>query len=139
VIACMIVAKLSFLNDMTFLDALITVQSALAAVYLIIQGWVDFKPDIRSLAILSHEIDARVRHIEVLTRGVVENTDVKRIRDLCGRFALDIDAALSEGWRDEVGQSNLSAEKERVDRISEALKAPLPEVSEALRRMREAQ
>jgi hypothetical protein len=134
-----LITKYSVLSSMSLLDALVAVQAALAAVLLIVQGWVDFKPDIKSLAALSRKIDARVRNLIIRSDKPVESGDVKRISDLCAKFVLDIDAALAEGWRDEAGQSELRAEKTRVEQITDTLKAPLSDVREALQRLRKAQ
>jgi hypothetical protein len=137
--ASVIVAKLSFLSNMNAVEALIAVQSGLAAVYLIVQGWVDFKPDLGSLAKLSKEIDSEARYIEGLYGEMVKYEHVKRISDLCTKFARDTDAALSDCSRDPAAQSKLSMEKNRVDKIFQALKAPLAEVPKALRRAKEPQ
>jgi hypothetical protein len=136
---CLLLAKYSVLTTMSILDALVAVEAGLAAVFLIVQGWIDFKRDIKSLAALSKEIDARVKNLVKLPDEVVGSADLKRITDLCNKFVLDTDEALTEGWRDEAGQGELRAQKERIEEISQALKAPASEVRGSLQRLRGAQ
>jgi hypothetical protein len=129
--ACLILAKLSFMTSMTPLEATIAVESGLAAVYLIIQGWVDFKPDLRSLAYLSKEIDMAVTVVKKRPREMLTSADQKRISALCNKFTRDIDAIL-ECTSDSDIHAKLNFEKDKVQCIAEAVKSPLSELQDAL-------
>jgi hypothetical protein len=134
-VVCILGAELTFLNAMSWLDAAITVQSGLAAVYLIVQGWLDFKPDVRSLAELSASIDIKVAKLKDMRPSVVDLGAVRMVSELCDKFLSDLKASLSDSWRDETAQEALKVQEKRVKAISQALKAPLHEVPDALGRL----
>jgi hypothetical protein len=134
---CVIVARLWFPSGMSLLDTVVAVQSGLAAVYLVVQGWVDFQPDLSNLAKLSKEINKAALSIERQYGEKVQRVDVDRVRDLCSKLENDLDDARQQCLLDTAAQGKIGAEKSRIDRILEALKAPLPDVPDALRRAKE--
>jgi hypothetical protein len=130
-----IVATQSFLSSMPYLDALIAVQCGMAAVYLVVQNWIDFKSDLRNLGDLSRKIGSQTKYLEDLSGAVIKNEDLKEARDLCNKFLRDTDAALLENWRDDAVRAKLGLEKTRIENILNALNGLLSEVPAALRRM----
>jgi hypothetical protein len=131
-------AKLSFLSAMNWLDTMIAIQCGMAAVFLIVQNWVEFKSDIRGLGELSREIDAKTRYLENLRGTVIKNEDLKEVVGMCDQFVRDADVALSENRRNEAFKSKLTVEKAKIEAVSGALKGLLPDVPSALKRLREA-
>jgi hypothetical protein len=130
-------AKLSFLSTMNWLDAVVAIQCGMAAVFLIVQNWVELKSDIRGLGELSREIDAKTRYLEKLRGTVIKNEDLKEVVGMCDKFLRDADVALLEIRRNEALKGKLTAEKERIEAVSGALKGLLSDVPQALERLRE--
>jgi hypothetical protein len=119
-------------------DALIVVQCGMAAIYLVVQNWFDFKFDIRSLGDLSRKIDEKASYLESLRGTVIDEAAVRDVKELCGKFARDVDTAISDGWRDENVKSSLKGEKLRIKSIQDALKGLSSEIPGALARAKAA-
>ena len=136
---CVLVAKPSIFHATGWLNTVVGVQAGLAAVYLVVQGWIDFKPDIRSLAIIFDDLEKSASRVESLGKNLVENKDVKEVADLCDKFLNDVDVALLEARHVESSRAALAARKQRVETIYAALKGPLVEVPDALHRARTAE
>ena len=131
-------AKLSFLSTMNWLDSVIAIQCGMAAILLVVQNWVEFKSDIRGLGELSREIDVKTRYLENVRGAVIKNEDLKEVVRMCDKFVRDADVALSDNRQNEAFKSKLSAEKEKIEAVTRALKGLLADVPKALERVRKS-
>ena len=109
----------------------------LSAVLLIVQGWLDFKPDLIALGNLKRDIYARSTILSTMSGSVVTAADIEPLQELCNKFLKDNDSALADTLRDPQTHSRLATEKKKVAQIVDALTSPLEAIPATLQSLLE--
>jgi len=101
-------------------------------VYIVVQGWIEFKPNLQELSALSEKIRKHVTRMKKMNGSEIDVDAVKRVSSLCKSYVDLSDRIAPEIEKNTEVLAQAKIRLRLINEIQNALKAPRTQIPSAI-------